>query len=113
METSTKALLTLTILLMALMVRTEGGRNVPMKEEADTNGPQHTLTLGLLGGWGLGVLPWLGFGLGNLIPLLGGLPWLGLRHPGFGGFPWKKDSLDNDMNGYVPKGEGGAVSQSP
>ncbi|PON59384.1 hypothetical protein TorRG33x02_288680 [Trema orientale] len=112
MERSAKALLTLTVLLMAFMVRIEGGRDVPMKDEADADGPQHTLVLGGLGGFPWGVFPWLGLGLGlgNLVPWLGGLPWLG----GHGGlFPWKKEDLRNEMKGNAPKGEGGAFGQSP
>lgn len=101
MERSTKGFLILTLLLSALLVSTEGGRDTPKEHGEEVYTPQGLLGLGGLGplGWGLG----LGLGLG--LPFgLGGLPFLGL--PGFGLLPWLKDGKSNtkeEGGGNVPK----------
>uniref|UniRef100_A0A803PG19 Uncharacterized protein n=1 Tax=Cannabis sativa TaxID=3483 RepID=A0A803PG19_CANSA len=113
MKRITKALFTLT-LLVSFMVRIEGGRDLPTKGESspDINSPQRTL--GLFGpGWVLGGLfPWIGLGLGALIPILE-VPWL-LRHSGYGGQHPRKnhDVIDGTKEYYPPKGDT-LVSQSP
>lgn len=96
-----KGFLTLTLLLGAFLVSTEGGREIPKEHGEEVYNPQNLLGLGGLGGLGWG----LGLGLG--LPFgLGGLPFLGL--PGFGFLPWLKDGKSSTKEGGdVPKRKGG------
>lgn len=128
MEKSIKPLLALALLFSAFVASTEGGREVPGKEGADTNGPLHTMTFGALfpWAWWTGVFPWGGGsaqgtgtgndgGLGGLgaflswlagHPWFAGHPWLG-RFAGYGGGTpavWKMTDQDDVKKGNIGTG---------